>query len=387
MARKPKPTVTGASRATSRRTMLLRGALVVAVALGLGAAVLAYRAGSAGSASSGIASTAMVLGAPALALTDPRRVLTGGGDWLNARPLRAQDLRGKVILVNFWTYSCINSLRPLPYVRAWADKYRDRGLIVVGVHTPEFRFETDIANVRRALADLGVGYPVVLDSDYRIWNAFGNTAWPAFYFIGTDGRVRRQVLGEGNYDQSERLIQTLLAEARRGPLTDKITPVAGVGPQAAPNWKDLASEETYVGAAKAEGFASDGGLKPDVATLYRPPPRLPLNNWSLGGTWKVGDEFATLTGTSGAIAYRFHARDLNLVMAPPPDGRSVRFRVRVDGADPGPNHGFDTDAQGWGRLQAPRMYQLVRQAGAVADRTFEIEFLDAGARAYVFTFG
>jgi thiol-disulfide isomerase/thioredoxin len=386
MARNPKPAVAGASRATSRWSVFVRGALVVAVALGLGAAWLTYRAGSAGSAPPGIASAAVVLGGAPVALTDPRRVLTSGGDWLNTRPLRAQDLRGKVILVNFWTYSCINSLRPLPYVRAWADKYRDRGLVVIGVHTPEFRFEKDIANVRHALGDLGVGYPVVLDSDYRIWNAFGNSAWPAFYFIGADGRVRRQAFGEGNYDQSERLIQTLLAEAQRKPLRDQVTPVAGVGPQVAPDWQELRSEETYVGSAKATDFASEGGLKPEVATLYRAPPSLPLNRWSLGGTWNVGDEFATLTGTSGAIAYRFHARDLNLVMAPS-GGRPVRFRVRVDGADPGPNHGFDTDAQGWGRLQEPRLYQLVRQTRAVADRTFEIEFFDSGARAYVFTFG
>ncbi len=387
MAHKRKSPVTGAPRPPSRWSLFLRGALVVTVVAGLGGAWLAYGAASAGSGSSGIPLAAAVLGAPALGLTDPRQVLGTGGDWLNARPLRIQDLRGKVILVNFWTYSCINSLRPLPYVRAWADKYRDRGLVVIGVHTPEFGFEKDTANVRRALTDLGVGYPVVLDSDYRVWNAFGNSAWPAFYFIGADGRVRRQVLGEGNYDRSERLIQTLLAEARGRPVTDQIVPVAGVGPQAAPDWKDLGSEETYVGFGKATGFASDGGLKPDVATLYRSPPGLPLNRWSLGGTWKVGDEFATLTGTPGAIAYRFRARDLNLVMAPPPDGRTVRFRVRVDGADPGPNHGFDTDAQGWGRLQEPRMYQLVRQTRAVADRTFEIEFFDSGARAYVFTFG
>jgi thiol-disulfide isomerase/thioredoxin len=384
MARIRKPPVSGASRPKARRTLFVRAAVVLALAVGLGGAWLTYRAGAPGS---DLRWAAAALTAPALALTDPRRVLASGDDWLNTRPLAAKDLRGKVILVNFWTYSCINSLRPLPYVRAWADKYRDRGLVVIGVHTPEFGFEKDVANVRRALSDLGVGYPVVLDSDYRIWNAFGNNAWPAFYFIGADGHVRRQALGEGNYDKSERLIQTLLAEARRAPVTDAILPVAGVGPQAAPDWKDVQSEETYVGAAKAAGFASPGGLKPDVATLYRPAAHLQLNRWSLGGSWNVGGEFATLAGPTGAIAYRFHARDLNLVMAPPPGGRTVRFRVRVDGADPGPNHGFDTDAQGWGRIEQPRMYQLVRQAGAVADRTFEIEFFDAGARAYVFTFG
>jgi thiol-disulfide isomerase/thioredoxin len=327
------------------------------------------------------------IAAPGLALPSPQRSLLVASPWVNTPPLRAEDLRGKVVLVNFWTYSCINSLRPLPYVRAWASKYKDRGLVVIGVHTPEFGFEKDLANVRHAVAELGVTYPVVLDSDYATWNAFGNNAWPAFYFIGADGRVHRRLLGEGGYDQSERLLQKLLAEAQGAAVTDKIVPVAGQGSQAAPDWQHLGSEETYVGYAKAEGFASKGGFARDQARLYRPSGPLALNNWNLTGPWSVGGEFATLTGTSGSIAYRFHARDLNLVMAPPPGGRTVRFRVRVDGADPGPNHGFDTDAQGFGRLQEPRMYQLVRQTRAVADRTFEIEFLDKGARAYVFTFG
>ena len=330
---------------------------------------------------------AAAIAAPGLALSGPQRALLGAGPWLNTPPLRAPDLRGKVVLVNFWTYTCINSLRPLPYVRAWAAKYKDRGLVVVGVHTPEFGFERDIANVRRAVGELRVGYPVVLDSDYAIWRAFDNNAWPAFYFIGADGRVRRQILGEGGYDQSERLLQTLLAEARGAPVADAIVPVAGEGPQAAPDWPDIQSGETYVGYAKADGFASPGGLGRDEARVYRAPAGLSRNRWSLAGDWTVGEESAALTGPSGAVAYRFHARDLNLVMAPPPDGRSVRFRVRLDGADPGADHGFDTDAQGWGRLDEPRMYQLVRQSRAVADRTFEIEFSGSGARAYVFTFG
>jgi len=326
--------------------------------------------------------------APGLALSGPGRALLSGRQWLNTPPLRAADLRGKVVLVNFWTYSCINSLRPLPYVRAWASKYKDRGLVVIGVHTPEFGFEKDIGNVRRALAELGVGYPVVLDSDFAIWRAFGNDAWPAFYFIGADGRVRRRVAGEGGYDQSEKLLQTLLAEANGGAVVaDKIVPVVGHGPQAPPDWKDQGSQETYVGYAKADGFVSPGGLARDEARLYKSPAEPSLNSWGLSGPWMVGDEFATLAGPSGAIIYRFHARDLNLVMAPPLDGRAVRFRVSIDGAPPQGDHGSDTDAQGWGRLQEPRMYQLVRQTRAVADRTFEIEFLDSGARAYVFTFG
>ena len=318
---------------------------------------------------------------------DPRQLLAGGDTWLNTAPLRAEDLRGKVLLVNFWTYSCINSLRPLPYVRAWAEKYRDRGLVVIGVHTPEFGFERDLPNVRRALTAQGIAYPVLLDSDYRIWRAFGNSAWPAFYFIGADGRVRRQALGEGGYDKSEQLIQALLAEARHAPVADPVVAVPGTGVQAAPDWTELGSEETYVGYDKATGFASHDGLRHDQTVLYHPATRLALGGWSLAGQWNVGGESAILMGGSGAIAYRFHARDLNLVLAPPPGGQPVRFRVRLDGRAPGRDHGFDTDDQGWGVVDAPRLYQLVRQGRRVADRTFEIEFLGPGARAYVFTFG
>ena len=323
----------------------------------------------------------------ALALSDPKRFLFGTGPWLNTPPLRPADLRGKVVLVNFWTYSCINSLRPLPYVRTWARRYKDRGLVVVGVHTPEFGFEKVLANVRTANKALGVDYPVVLDSDFGIWRAFVNEAWPAFYFIGADGRVRRRVLGERGYAESEQLIQTLLGEARRAPVADRIAPIAGVGPQAAPDWANLASAETYVGYAKATDLASRTPVARNRPIVYQPAERLPLNHWSLAGPWRVGGEFATLEGPSGRIAHRFHARDLNFVLGPPAEGRSVRFRVRIDGAAPGADHGFDTDANGFGQIREPRMYQLVRQSRPVADRTFEIEFLDPGARAYVFTFG
>jgi thiol-disulfide isomerase/thioredoxin len=320
-------------------------------------------------------------------LPRPLRSVLGAAQWLNTRPLRAEDLRGKVVLVNFWTYSCINSLRPLPYVRAWADKYRDQGLVVVGVHTPEFAFEKDVANVRPATASLGVGYPVALDSDYAIWRAFSNQAWPAFYFVDAKGRVRRQVLGEGGYDKSERLLQQLLSEARGRPVTGAIAPVAGKGPQAAPDERNLGSPETYVGYAQASNFASPGGARRDAPSRYRTPSPLRLNTWGLTGAWTVGGEFATLNEPSGAIAFRFHARDLHLVMGPTPRGRPVRFRVTIDGAPPGANHGWDVDAEGWGSVREPRMYQLVRQAGRVADRTFQIEFLEPGVRAYVFTFG
>jgi len=331
------------------------------------------------------ATGASACAAPAAAPSRLQRSLLAGREWLNTPPLGPADLRGKVVLVNFWTYSCINSLRPLPYVRTWAERYRDRGLVVVGVHTPEFQFEKDIGNVRRAVADLDVRFPVVLDSDFATWRAFGNEAWPGFYLLDAQGRVRHRRLGEGEYDQSERVLQALLGEAKGAPVADRIAPIPGRGPQAAPDWAQLGSPETYVGHAKATSFWSR--LAPDMTRLYRPPERLALNTWSLAGTWRIGDEFGTLAEGGGAIAHRFHARDLNLVLAPPPDGRRVRFRVRLDGAEPGADHGFDTDAQGFGRLDTPRMYQLVRQARQVADRTFEIEFLDPGARAYAFTFG
>jgi len=322
--------------------------------------------------------------APLAAIASPAR--PDRQTWLNSPPLAAGDLRGKVVLVNFWTYSCINSLRPLPYLRAWAKKYGNEGLVVIGVHAPEFRFEHDVANVRRALADQGVGYPIVLDNDFGIWRAFSNSAWPAFYFIDADGRVRHKVLGEGRYEESERVIQGLLAEARKAPVAAPLQPINGSGWQAPPDWDDQHSPETYVGYSKAEGFGP-GALRPDVAVDYRPSARLALNRWSLSGSWHAGGEFTTLAAASGAIAYRFHARDLNLVLAPAADGHPVRFRVRIDGTAPGADHGFDTDAAGVGRVDIPRLYQLVRQSRPVVDRNFEIEFLDPGVRAYVFTFG
>ena len=333
------------------------------------------------------ADPSMLVAPAATVAVAPPRALFSGRQWLNSRPLKTSDLRGKVVLVNFWTHSRFNSLRPLPYVRSWAKKYGDRGLLIVGVHTPEFGFEKDSANVRRALRALHVRYPVVLDSDYRIWNAFGNQAWPAFYFIGSDGRVHRQILGEGQYEESEKLIQTLLSQARGKPVNDPLTQIERAGPQAAPDWRNIRSEETYVGYAKAKGFALEDGLKQDGVALYRAPVQLGLNQWSLTGKWKIGPEYATLADNSGAIAYHFHGQALNLVMGPPPGGPSMWFVVKVDGAPPGVDHGSDTDFDGWGLLDQARMYQLVHHSRPVADRTLEIEFFGPGARAYVFTFG
>jgi cytochrome c biogenesis protein CcdA/thiol-disulfide isomerase/thioredoxin len=324
--------------------------------------------------------------APAAPLSGPLGALAGA-PWLTARTLGPDELRGKVVLVNFWTYSCINCLRALPYVRAWATRYGPRGLVVIGVHTPEFAFEKDVANVRRAASALGVGYPVALDNDFRIWRAFGNQAWPARYLIGPDGRVRQRVLGEADYAQTERLIQALLAEAGSAPVSPEAAAIDGAGAQAAADLDNLRSPETYVGYRQASSFASPGGIREDEPTLYRGRLELPLNHWSLAGVWTVGGEFATLGGPSGAIAYRFHARDLHLVMGPSANGEPIRFRVTIDGRPPGADHGVDVDAEGWGSVLDARLYQLVRQSGAVGERTVEIQFFTPGARAYVFTFG
>jgi len=317
----------------------------------------------------------------------PLRALFEAQQWLNTQPLSAADLRGKVVLVNFWTYSCINCLRILPHVRAWAQKYQSRGLIVIGVHTPEFAFEKDLGNVSKALVSLGVGYPVAIDNDFRIWRAFDNAAWPALYFIGADGSIRRHVFGEGEYDQSEHLIQQLLSAADAAPVTGASVAVNGISTEAAPDERDLRSPETYIGYAQATNFASPGFVSENVSKVYKTSSALPLNHWSLAGVWTIAGEYAVLNNAPGSIAYRFHARDLHLVLARSSQDHPIRFRVTIDGKPPGADHGYDVDADGWGTLGEDRLYQLVRQAGKVVDRTFEIEFLESGVRAYAFTFG
>lgn len=319
-------------------------------------------------------------------LSLPLTTLAAGNSWLNGR-LGAEALRGKVVLVNFWTYSCINCLRALPYVRAWAEKYRPQGLVVIGVHTPEFAFEKDIDNVDKATRMLGVTYPVVLDNDFAIWRAFGNRAWPALYFVGADGEIRSYALGEGNYEESERLIQELLSEAGNHDVQQAIAAVTGDGAQAAPDLRNLETHETYLGYARATGFASGDPVITDAPAEYHAPTELDRGSWGLDGRWRIDSEFATLAGESGRIAYRFHARDLHLVMAPASAGKPVRFRVTLDGAAPGLDHGADIDAAGWGLLKEDRLYQLIRQQAPGDDRTFTIEFFDPGVRAYAFTFG
>nr|WP_211106442.1 cytochrome c biogenesis protein CcdA [Nitrospirillum iridis] len=326
-------------------------------------------------------------------LTGPLAGVLRAGSWINTTGLTPDDVRGRVVLVNFWTYSCINCLRTLPHIRNWAAQYRDQGLVVVGVHTPEFAFERDPANVAKAVTALGVGYPVAVDSDFRVWRAFDNQGWPAVYLIGADGRVRYQSLGEGDFDQTERAIRSALADAKAVGVPPSqaaagpVPPLTAEGTQTAPDVAHLASPETYVGYAQGQRYAGPDSLVPDAAARYRPVASLGLNRWTLAGDWMVGAEYATASRAQARLVYRFHARDLHLVLAPGADGQPVRFRVRIDGAAPGADHGTDTDADGAGTVHAARLYQLVRQGGPVADRTFEIEFLDPGARVYAFTFG
>jgi cytochrome c biogenesis protein CcdA/thiol-disulfide isomerase/thioredoxin len=312
--------------------------------------------------------------------------LAGATDWLNSPPLTPEGLRGKVVVIDFWTYSCINCLRSIPYVRAWAEKYKDHGLVVIGVHTPEFAFERNVGNVRAAVSDLKIGYPVAIDNDYKIWRAFDNEYWPAHYFIDAQGHRRYSHFGEGKYDESEHVIQQLLTEAGNKDVPTDIADVNAAGAQAAPSSSDQ-SPETYIGYNRADNFVSPGGLAPDESRVYLGAAKLQLNQWSLSGDWTDTGEHAALNAPNGRIAYRFHARDLHLVLGPPPDGKPARFRVTIDGAAPGADHGSDVDAEGQGVVNEQRLYQLIRQDGAVVDRTFEIEFLDPGVQAFAFTFG
>jgi thiol-disulfide isomerase/thioredoxin len=307
--------------------------------------------------------------------------------WLNSPPLAAADLRGKVVLVDFWTYTCINWLRQLPYVRAWAEKYKDQGLVVIGVHTPEFAFEKNIDNVRQAAKDLRVDYPIAIDNDYAIWRAFKNQYWPALYFVDAQGRIRHQQFGEGKYEESEKVIQQLLAEAGAGSVSRELVSVDARGLEAAADWGSLKSPENYLGFDRTVNFASPGGAALGKRRVYAAPARLRLNHWALSGEWTVEKGAVVLSKANGRIAYRFHARDLHLVMGPAAPGASARFRVLIDGQPPGAAHGLDIDDQGNGTVAGQRLYQLIRQPKPIAERQFEIEFLDAGVEALVFTFG
>lgn len=339
-----------------------------------------------------LGAAAMIIGATqfgTLGLAKPRPELSplaSATTWLNSPALTAAALLGKVVLIEFWTYSCINWRRQLPYVRAWAQKYKDQGLVVIGVHAPEFSFEKDIDNVRWAAKDMCIAYPIAIDNDHAIWRGFNNEYWPALYFADAKGKIRHSQFGEGEYEQAEKVIQKLLAEAGANGTRGELVSVDAAGAEVAADWNDLRSGENYLGYERTANFAS-GGAAPDQPRVYSVPKHLGLNYWSLSGDWTMGREAIQLNRPSGCIAYRFHARDLHLVMGPGARKVPVRFRVLIDGGAPGVGHGVDMDEQGKGTVTEPRMYQLIRQAAPISDRHFEIEFFDAGVEAYSFTFG
>ena len=312
--------------------------------------------------------------------------LRGATAWLNSQPLTATGLQGKVVLIDIWTYTCINWLRTLPYVRAWAEKYKPQGMVMIGVHSPEFPFEHDIDNVRRAAKDMRVEYPIAIDNDFAIWRGFNNRYWPALYLIDARGRIRYQHFGEGEYERSERAIQKALTDAGASGVGTALVSVEGEGAEAAADWGSLKSPENYVGYERTEGFAS-GDAAPDEPHVYAAPARLSLNQWALAGDWTMKKQAVALNRANGRIACGFHARDVHLVMGPARRGAAVRFRVRIDGQPPGAAHGVDVDAQGDGTVSDQRLYQLIRQPKPIADRRFEIEFLEPGVEAFAFTFG
>ncbi len=316
----------------------------------------------------------------------PMPDLDGAVAWLNSAPLSSKSLRGKVVLVNFWTYSCINSLRELPYMQAWAAKYKDAGLMVIGVHAPEFGFEKDAANVKHAVSDLKVAYPIPIDSNHSIWSAFRNEYWPADYFVDAKGRIRYHHFGEGEYEKSERVIQTLLRENGATGLDESIVHITADGAEAPPS-EDVRSAETYVGYARAENFASPERMTRDSRRTYSLPAKPALNQWGFAGSWNTGAESGKLESAPGKIVFRFHSRDLHMVLGPSKNGTPVHFKVKLNGAAPQADHGSDSGADGTGEVRQPRMHQLVRQKGTVKDVTFEIEFLDPGVEVFSFTFG
>jgi thiol-disulfide isomerase/thioredoxin len=307
--------------------------------------------------------------------------LEGANGWLNSAPRTPEDLRGQVVLFDFWTFTCVNWLRTAPYVRAWAARYEEHGLVTIGIHTPEFEFEHDLKNVTRMVQELGVEYPVAIDNDYAVWDAFANRYWPAIYLADRDGELRFEHFGEGAYEESERAIQELIG------VNGDLVSVEPLGLEVAANWDDVESPETYVGYSQGERFASPGGAVPDEPHVYFAPESLGRNQWALAGEWTIRRQPVLLHEAGGSITYRFHARDLNLVLAAEDGASPVRFRVRLDGHAPGASHGDDVDEDGNGTLSEPRLYGLIRQRGSITDRTCEVTFLDPGVKVYVFTFG
>lgn len=313
--------------------------------------------------------------------------LNGATHWLNSSPLTLADLSGKVVLIDFWTYTCINWLRTLPYIRAWAEKYHDQGLVVIGVHSPEFPFERNIDNLHQAVRDLKVTFPVAVDNDYAIWNAFSNHYWPTLYLTDAQGTIHYHAVGEGHYEQTEHTIQNLLGHAIDANISTERVTVNPQGVEASPDWGNLQSPENYTGYARTRNFASPGGEVLDEPHHYAAPAQVRLNAWALAGDWTMLKGFVRLDAVNGRIFYRFHARDLHLVMGPTHPGTSVHFQVRLDGASPNTAQGEDVDAQGHGIVRQQRLYQLIRQSQPIEDRLFEITFFDAGVEVYVFTFG
>ena len=311
----------------------------------------------------------------------------GATAWLNSQPLTPAGLRGHVVVVQFWTYTCINWLRTQAYYRAWSQRYRDKGLVTVGVHTPEFKFEHDLDNVRWAVQAKKIDYPVAVDSDYEVWQAFANHYWPALYFVDAQGRIRHHRFGEGDYERSEMVIRQLLTEAGADDLPEGLAAIDPGGDEVQADWEELGSPESYLGYDQATGFDAGGSVAPDKRHTYTAPSRLRLNRWGLTGSWTVRSDASALSDPNGGIAYQFHARDVNLVMGPAKKGTSVKFRALLDGQSAGAVHGADVDAEGNGTVVQQRMYQLIRQAKPIRDRRFEIEFLDSGAEAFCFTFG
>jgi len=337
--------------------------------------------------SPGTAAATLARAQPLLGDEGPMPELVGATVWLNSPPLTTKSLRGKVVVVDIWTYSCINSLRQLPYLESWAAKYKNQGLVVIGVHAPEFAFEKNVANVTRAVHDLGITYPVALDNDYAIWKAFNNQYWPAHYFIDAAGRIRGHHFGEGDYPESEQLLRQLLTEAGATHLPADTGGAAGTGVEAASDQRQVSSPETYVGYERAANFASSGGEVADRPHAYTAPHTPQLNQWGLSGSWRVEAERAVAISARAGIVFRFRARDLHLVLGPPDAAHAIRFRVTVDGHAPGDDHGTDVTPDGAGTVTEQRLYQLLRQSGGAAEHTFAIEFLDPGVQAYSFTFG
>jgi thiol-disulfide isomerase/thioredoxin len=337
-----------------------------------------------------IGATALICGVAVVASgsKDEGRMpdLDGAVAWINSAPLSNKALRGKIVLVNFWTYSCINSLREMPYMKAWSAKYKDAGLVVIGVHTPEFGFEKDTANVKSAVSELNVPYPIPIDSNHSIWEAFHNEYWPADYFIDAKGRIRYHHFGEGEYEKSERVIQALLKENNATHLDESIVHIMADGAEAPPS-NDVRSPETYVGYARAENFASPERMARDSHRTYSSPLQIALNQWAFGGSWNVGAERAALESAPGKIVFRFHSRDVHMVLGLSKNGTPIRFKVKLNGTAPAENHGSDSSATGAGEVREPRMYQLIRQKGPIKDVTFEIEFLAPGVEVFSFTFG